>query len=530
MKTIYHFIAPLLGLITMVACTELEVSEEANNSINNGILQELSITGKDFIFDGETRSTVTIGESGASFTWDEDDVIGIFPDKGDQVSFAMDEGAGTQTATFSGGGWALKSSSTYAAYYPHVYENRDLSKIPVSYVGQTQNGNANTDHIGAYDFMAAGVSTPENGAVAFDMQHLGALVQLTINVPEPSTLTKVVLTSSTEFTGTGTIDLTAENPAITTKTQSNIFEIALNNVATTEANDNVTIYFMVAPVDLTDSELKATIHFADETIRETEIIGKNLQAGKAYRLAAEVKLLTDYIDEYGVNHGKGTVIDDVVWAPVNCGYHKTDFKYGKLYQWGRKYGQGYNGELDDIDGNVVGQISDATVPEFSEGAVSVEEGQSELNINIFYTATSDTKSDWLSPNDDALWNSGTEESPVKTEYDPCPEGWRVPTGAELKELFQNISPWTTNAMGQPGFCVSGSTSYTEEVKQVFFSAAGYRYYYSGNAYFRGSQGYYWSSKSYSLQRAVYLTISKNHVSTSLSLSRANAYSVRCVQE
>lgn len=288
MKALFHFTAPLLALITMIACTELEVSENPQNS-NNELLQKLSITGKDFKFDGKTRSSVNIGDSGASFTWDEDDVIGIFPDKGDQVSFAMDDGAGTQTATFSGGGWALKSSAKYAAYYPHVYENRDMTQIPVSYVGQTQNGNANTDHIGAYDFMAAGVSTPENGAVAFDMQHLGALVQLTITVPEPSTLTKVVLTSSTEFTETGAIDLTSEIPAITAVTQSNTFEIALNNVTTTEANDNVTVYFMVAPIDLTDSELTTIIHFANETTREVEITGKNLKAGKAYRLTAEIE-------------------------------------------------------------------------------------------------------------------------------------------------------------------------------------------------------------------------------------------------
>lgn len=57
----------------------------------------------------------------------------------------------------------------------------------------------------------------------------------------------------------------------------------------------------------------------------------------------------DYIDEYSVNHGKGTTVGMATWAPVNCGYHKDDYKYGKLYQWGRKYGQGYDS-------------SDATVP------------------------------------------------------------------------------------------------------------------------------------------------------------------------
>ena len=43
-------------------------------------------------------------------------------------------------------------------------------------------------------------------------------------------------------------------------------------------------------------------------------------------------LVSDYIDEYGINQGAGVEIDGVVWAPVNCGYHATDYPYGKLYQ------------------------------------------------------------------------------------------------------------------------------------------------------------------------------------------------------
>lgn len=526
MKALFHFTAPLLALITMIACTELEVSENPQNS-NNELLQKLSITGKDFKFDGKTRSSVNIGDSGASFTWDEDDVIGIFPDKGDQVSFAMDEGAGTQTATFSGGGWALKSSAKYAAYYPHVYENRDMTKIPVSYVGQAQNGNANTDHIGAYDFMAAGVSTPENGAVAFDMQHLGALVQLTITVPEPSTLTKVVLTSSTEFTETGTIDLTAGTPAITAVIQSNTFEIALNNITTTEANENVTVYFMVAPVELTDSDLTATIHFADESTCEVELSGKNFEAGKAYRFAAEAKMLNNYIDEYGVNHGKGTDIDGVVWAPVNCGYHATDYPWGKLYQWGRKYGQGFSGSFYDANGNLIGQVSDATTPEISKVRVSLEIGQSEENKNMFY---SPSYGDWVNPSNDKLWNSGSESSPVKTEADPCPTGWRIPTSAELSELSQNRSPWTTNDANQSGYWFSGATSYTEKIPQVFFPAAGYRFHGDSCTYDRGCYGLYWSSKP-DTQLAYDLFLLNESAYAFMDCAfRADGLSVRCVQE
>ena len=91
----------------------------------------------------------------------------------------------------------------------------------------------------------------------------------------------------------------------------------------------------------------------------------------------------DYIDEYGVNHGKGTAIGIAIWAPVNCGYHKDDYKYGKLYQWGRKYGQGYSGDLCDINGKVVGEVSDATVPTIEEGGITAVTGIHKSKANVF---------------------------------------------------------------------------------------------------------------------------------------------------
>lgn len=512
----------LFALLVITACTQ-DIKIETTQTINDSnAINQICITGKDFQIDDDTRSSVAIGDSGASFAWDEDDVIGIFPDKGDQVSFAMEQGAGTQTAIFSGGGWALKSSAKYAAYYPHVYENRDVTKISVSYVGQTQNGNANTDHIGAYDFMAASVTTPSNGAVAFDMQHLGALVQLTVTVPEPSTLTKVVLTSTTEFTQTGTIDLTDPTPVITPVAQSNTYEIALNNITTTEANENVTIYFMTAPVDLTDGKLNAMVYFDDETTYEVKVVGANLRAGKAYKLASEVKVLSDYIDEYGINHGKGTEIDGVVWAPVNCGYHETDFKYGKLYQWGRKYGQGYSGD-EYIDGSYV-QCADAIIPSISSCNPSLSEGQAKENANVYFKGYG---TNWLNYSDDYLWNKETSDDPVKTEYDPCPDGWRVPTYDEMRSLMQYKSSWTTYN-GQLGYWFNSSNDYSEEIDKVFLSAAG-RFTYYGYASDRRLVGYYWTSQAASNGKAYYMLIYTDYVILD-SNSRIYGCSVRCVQE
>ena len=222
----------------------------------------------------------------------------------------------------------------------------------------------------------------------------------------------------------------------------------------------------------------------------------------------------DYVDEYGINHGSGVEIDGVVWAPVNCGYHATDYKWGKLYQWGRKYGQGYDG--------------DATTPELSEGGVSLQGGQSDGNKNVFFIESED----WLYSQNDALWNSGTEDSPVKTEYNPCPEGWRVPTYAELSELSQNRSSWTENDLGQSGYWFSGSSSYSSEAAQVFFPAAGFRYYYHGDARNRGGCSFYWSSRPY-YENYYGGACSLYFSSSSASMDycdRAHGYSVRCVQD
>lgn len=239
----------------------------------------------------------------------------------------------------------------------------------------------------------------------------------------------------------------------------------------------------------------------------------------------------DYIDEYGINHGQGVEIDGVVWAPVNCGYHETDFKYGKLYQWGRKYGQGYSGELYDIYDNIIGDYSDATVPMIMSGPVSLATGQSKSNEKYYYKTTlTSYPYDWLSPQKDELWNSGDEDNPVKTEYDPCPDGWRVPTSAELNELCQNHSSWTSEE-GQPGYWFSGASTYTDKVSQVFFPAAGgYRNYNDNGGYAccRGSNGYYWSSRPNS-----YYAYCLSFLWGSADLrgnNRAYGNSVRCVLE
>ena len=234
----------------------------------------------------------------------------------------------------------------------------------------------------------------------------------------------------------------------------------------------------------------------------------------------------DYIDEYGINYGKGIPVGMAVWAPVNCGYHKTDYKYGKLYQWGRKYGQGYSGDYYDINGVKIGTVSDATTPEVEEGGVSHIAGNHINNANIFYQECSD-HDDWTEPRDRMLWNSGTDQKPIKTDYDPCPSGWRVPTYNELTSLvWYNSSSWLEDEFGQLGRWYSGIYLFDNATSIVFFQAAGVLDRTNGEGGRRGEVGCYWSSsQDYDMSKA--MNIKRNSID---SWPHSNGLSVRCVQE
>ena len=302
---------------------------------------------------------------------------------------------------------------------------------------------------------------------------------------------------------------------------------------------NAQLTAKVGPRDATDkivvwSSSNASVAVVDQTglvtaVAAGDAIISATAGGKIAKCTVSVSNIAvanvDYVDEYGVNHGKGTAVGMAVWAPVNCGYHETDYKWGKLYQWGRKYGQGYSGPLYDSSGNEIGKTSDATAPEFEEGGVSEISGNHKSNANVFYVDLFD----WVDPSNDQLWNIGSESSPVKTANDPCPAGWRVPTNTELCELQQNRF-WTLKDEEYAGFWFSGPIPYSDDAQKVFLPAAGHRYHLEEDARSRGFMGNYWTSTPAERENAYYVDYYYGGVFINNFNSRALGHSVRCVQE
>ncbi len=111
MDPLKSFAVAFLAVMAIGCGTAPEVSQPAEylNQIYCSITQFEPI--------GVTKVTSVQSGTGVVSTWEEGDIIGVFPDKGgDQVSFTVADGAGTANCTFDGHGWGLLTSARYSAY------------------------------------------------------------------------------------------------------------------------------------------------------------------------------------------------------------------------------------------------------------------------------------------------------------------------------------------------------------------------------------------------------------------------------
>lgn len=99
------------------------------------------------------------------------------------------------------------------------------------------------------------------------------------------------------------------------------------------------------------------------------------------------------------------------------------------------------------------------------------------------------KRGWSAVSGITSWDSSSLSGDTWTAgNDPCPEGWRVPTDRELKDLVNTASEWTAvNGVDGRRFGSGGNT--------VFLPAAGFYQSGGGALSSPGVVGSYWSSDS-----------------------------------
>lgn len=257
-----HLSVYILLLWCLLSCTSEEQLFNENLTTNSEEITNI----KAFIaeFDNEdatSRTSFTTGPYGTqpSPEWVAGDSLGIYPDEGDQLSFRMNSSG--KTCSFSGGGWAMKASSSYTAYSPfnRGYYYIEKNALPIDMTGQTQTGNDNSTHVGAYDIQIAKGDKPSAGSLVFAFERKVAFVRIELKAPCAATWKSITLESNAAFTTQATMNLSLANPTITATAQSNSVTLALENVTTTANDPNIIAYMMLLPVDLTGKTLSVRL-------------------------------------------------------------------------------------------------------------------------------------------------------------------------------------------------------------------------------------------------------------------------------
>ncbi len=203
---------------------------------------------------------------------------------------------------------------------------------------------------------------------------------------------------------------------------------------------------------------------------------------------------------------------------------------GLLYQWGRK---------DPFLG--ASSISSMTVAKSTitwPSPVSSNSSNGTISYATAHPTTFITENssdcDWYytgsSSTDNTRWTTSDQ---VKSIYDPCPSGWRVPDGGDngvwskalgSSSSFANSSLYSSSNEGMNFSGKFGSD------QTIWYPASGFRRSDNGNLNHVGNRGYYWSASPNSYDAYRLYFDSYGNVGPSFSNDRANGSSVRCLQE
>ena len=442
------------GLIWLLAITACSLENEIAPITVFDSIETIKVSAPNFdVQNISTKTSINVSDQEATFAWSANDTIGVFPTKGYQVAFPMISGAGSSSAAFSGGGWALKIGDSYASYYPFQYMNKDASNIPIDWTGQTQIGNNSTANLGNYDYMAADLTEPSSGEVTFSFKHLGSLLKFTLIVPKPGNYKSMTVSTEEKLFATlSTLNILSSPAVLSNKTFSNSLSIGISDIQTSSENQSVNLYMICAPTDLSNRNLNIKLTDTNGNSYYATVSGKKMDEGKAYSYTATLEEPSelDYYTDLSTN------------GNYNCYIINSNGKYRfkinnydgdtAFLLWNE------NGETDITDVKIIDSFICFTKPSFNKGNAVISLSKDGTIVWSWHIWTTDTpnrvKSDsglyWMDRNLGATSTSAGDENTYGLLYIPgnpfpfpgpkynnlfsitsnpsVPEGWYVASG------------------------------------------------------------------------------------------------------
>ena len=292
----------IFASLFLTACSSTDEDQVLEQGFSDSMNNKITVTTTDYKSDDAGTRAFTYNSNSLSFAWAVNDTIGIFPDQGDQMSFSMAAGAGTKEATVDGGGWKLKTTATYTAYFPFDRWNffRDRHHILFDYTGQVQDGISDTRHLGAYDFQASNETGAVNDYLNFSMKRLNTIFILKLTIPQAGTYSAIKLTTDAEeFTTQSNLSLDNVYTHTSLK-KSKTITLGLKNVTTTQNNQLAEFFIMLFPIDLTGKTFTVSLIGANGYVyKGTKSVQKAYVAGNSYTFST-ISLTLDTSSSIGL--------------------------------------------------------------------------------------------------------------------------------------------------------------------------------------------------------------------------------------
>lgn len=212
------------------------------------------------------------GDSKLAFTWAEGENVVVFGD-GDAAMFRTVT-AGAAESKLESKGFKLQDGVNYYACIPAYTMgfNASVSAVPVSFTGQRQLANNNSDHLKYYDYAcASAIKVEGTNALSFELKNQVSWIVLEHNF---ASAVKNVVSFSIScadadcFVASGSLNVT--NSTFTAQKMASEIKLALGEEGGTglsfQAGETFRGFITVAPVDLTGKTLAIKSNLADGTV------------------------------------------------------------------------------------------------------------------------------------------------------------------------------------------------------------------------------------------------------------------------
>ena len=220
-------------------------------------------------------------------------------------------------------------------------------------------------------------------------------------------------------------------------------------------------------------------------------------------------------------------------------------RFGMMYQWGRKDPFTPATHTDYISSNNAKevQIYNATGSPIPKGTNGIGTADEEFKLDNTITTTinhliqnpsthygkghGDFVNDTWTPIASTEYYNITKEGDwwnptIKTLYDPCPNGYRIPKLG----TYGQASDWIKS--NPYSGLISGYMWSNDDIS--FFPASGLRNNYSGQFWGVGTYGYTWMSTPYNPTNGYHLRFSSGYVYPNTAYGRSDGFPARCIKD